>query len=999
MKTNKNIIAYHTNITLAVFAMSLFVFLMSVFFVQTDFHFSKVISIAKHVVLAEDGGDGGGEGNGEGGSGSEGGSSGESGGSGGSESGNGEGSSGSSGGVSGEVGGGCCGEAPGNGEGSSGSPGGVSGEVGGGCCGGGGTETGGGDVGGSETPTTVTPPVINWTPYCTMGDDPNGNTWQWWEKSDGNPIEYRFIRNGDGDCTPPPTGSLHMQPLVCGITSQPYFSWNTTNTNGKIQFNIIGGSAYPTESVYAGTTAISGTDGHGAVLDAGTYTIKLYGQNMSNVWVLLDQQTFTVNPCPIQPTDLCPNIPGVQLTIPQGLILDVNGNCVPPPTDVCPNIPGDQATVPTGLIVDANGNCVPPPDLCPNIAGNQTALPAGWSIDASGNCVPPVICTIIPPAITSPLTASGVVGTPFSYTISVTGGVPLTIGVSGSMPAGVTYNAASSTISGTPTSTGTFNVSITASNPCGDDAKTLVITITGTTICTVEVPRITSALSASGVIGASFSYTVTASGGTPITITVTGTLPAGLSYDAASSTISGVPTTEEVKNITIVATNPCGSDTQTLTLRITPAGCTSNCGGGGGCTTNCGGGGGCTSNCGGGGGPSLAPVFLYKVASSSPLAAASVYLSQIPYTGFGDSALIFLFFMGLALFSYNAVMFLSKRKWALFGGANVIEYQKVYVPQTIAQQITTPVPLQPNASEIAREMGVVLAGILKEQDANKIPESVKEVVPQVTASDIAHEMGTVLASILKEQVSTPAPIVRQASASEIAYETGAVLSSILREQDANRVVQPVKVVAPQATASEIAHEMGTVFSSILNKHTSEQPIVEPVKEVSAKDIAQEVGAVVSGIFQAQVTPHLKVAIEEKAPVTVNVSIGTIHVGNNVTNNTTNTTNNQLAPAEPVKIEAPKAEEIIVPKEVSAPFVDNQILIEALRAKANDERILISPLGFDIIALEAKQDTEIALSLMTKLIDEAKGTYPRQHGWIELNKEKITTLLTAVTQNV
>lgn len=65
-------------------------------------------------------------------------------------------------------------------------------------------------------------------------------------------------------------------------------------------------------------------------------------------------------------TDLCPNIPDVQLVVPTGLIIDpVTGACVPPPPpDVCPNIPGNQPTVPPGLIIDANGNCVPPPQPC-----------------------------------------------------------------------------------------------------------------------------------------------------------------------------------------------------------------------------------------------------------------------------------------------------------------------------------------------------------------------------------------------------------------------------------------------------------------------------------------------------------------------------------------------------------------------------------------------------------------------------------------------------------
>jgi uncharacterized repeat protein (TIGR01451 family) len=46
------------------------------------------------------------------------------------------------------------------------------------------------------------------------------------------------------------------------------------------------------------------------------------------------------------------------------MVKDASGNCVtppPPPTDVCPNIPGVQETVPAGMVKDASGNCVTPP--------------------------------------------------------------------------------------------------------------------------------------------------------------------------------------------------------------------------------------------------------------------------------------------------------------------------------------------------------------------------------------------------------------------------------------------------------------------------------------------------------------------------------------------------------------------------------------------------------------------------------------------------------------
>jgi hypothetical protein len=63
----------------------------------------------------------------------------------------------------------------------------------------------------------------------------------------------------------------------------------------------------------------------------------------------------------VPPTDVCPNLSGVQETVPDGLVVDDSGDCVsPPPTDVCPNIDGVQATIPSDKILDNSGNCVTP---------------------------------------------------------------------------------------------------------------------------------------------------------------------------------------------------------------------------------------------------------------------------------------------------------------------------------------------------------------------------------------------------------------------------------------------------------------------------------------------------------------------------------------------------------------------------------------------------------------------------------------------------------------
>lgn len=80
-----------------------------------------------------------------------------------------------------------------------------------------------------------------------------------------------------------------------------------------------------------------------------------------------------------------------------------------------------------------------------------------------------------PPVITSLLSAAGVLNVPFQYQITATN-APLSFTAS-NLPAGITVNTTTGAISGIPTASGTFNVSITATNADGIDTKNLVLNI------------------------------------------------------------------------------------------------------------------------------------------------------------------------------------------------------------------------------------------------------------------------------------------------------------------------------------------------------------------------------------------------------------------------------------------------------------------------------------------------------------------------------------------
>ena len=109
---------------------------------------------------------------------------------------------------------------------------------------------------------------------------------------------------------------------------------------------------------------------------------------------------------------------------------------------------------------------------------------------------------------------------------------------SGSLPPGITLNAAAGTISGTPTTAGTYTFFVTVTDAIGTSPQQgFFITVTSPpmTFITTSLPQATE--------GSTYTATISVTGGTsPYTWTiVSGTLPSGLILGATTSVISGTP--------------------------------------------------------------------------------------------------------------------------------------------------------------------------------------------------------------------------------------------------------------------------------------------------------------------------------------------------------------------------------------------------------------------------------------------------------------------------
>ncbi|MFE1384351.1 putative Ig domain-containing protein [Streptomyces sp. NPDC058740] len=154
-------------------------------------------------------------------------------------------------------------------------------------------------------------------------------------------------------------------------------------------------------------------------------------------------------------------------------------------------------------------------------------------------------------------------GSPVELRNTAEGGTaPYTWSATG-LPAGLTIAPTTGTVSGTPTTAGTYSVTVTATDTAGRKGSTSftwTITAPGTSSPVLADPG-----NQNLYVGRPFSLTLRVSGGTtPYTFSATG-LPAGLGIDATSGVVSGTPTTWGFRNVTLTVTDATGKKASVTT--------------------------------------------------------------------------------------------------------------------------------------------------------------------------------------------------------------------------------------------------------------------------------------------------------------------------------------------------------------------------------------------------------------------------------------------------
>jgi Fibronectin type III domain/Putative Ig domain len=391
------------------------------------------------------------------------------------------------------------------------------------------------------TCTTTTNLAVGATASCTITGLVNGTTYYVSTQSE-NAV------NWSSRSTPFVAATPSINPgVVSNVTGAPgdgqvSLSWTPGSTGQSAITNYVisyssGGSYVPFTHAASAATSATVTG-----LTNGTpYTFEVAAVNSQGTGAT---STPSAPVTPSGPRIGSPTLSGGEINVPYGAAPTVSGGTGPYTWTVT------NGTLPTGLSINSTTGA---------ITGTPTAIgTSAFTLlvtDAlNGTSTQTESVGVVAAAsITSPAFGGGEVGVADSATPSISGTTgPYTWSVTnGALPAGLTINANTGTVSGTPAASGTFSFTLVATDALGATAtQSEMVDIAATPA--VDVSPIQG-----GEVNVTYSATPTASGGTgPFTWTVTnGSLPAGLAIDPTTGTISGTPTAAGTDSFTVTATD------------------------------------------------------------------------------------------------------------------------------------------------------------------------------------------------------------------------------------------------------------------------------------------------------------------------------------------------------------------------------------------------------------------------------------------------------------
>jgi hypothetical protein len=318
------------------------------------------------------------------------------------------------------------------------------------------------------------------------------------------------------------------------VNSGAPFQYTITASNSPTAFTAAG--LPPGLALNAGTGQISGS-----CPISGTFHVPVTAHGSSGP-PASGSVRITINPLPLQSTSYPPQHP---VGSPFSYQIRAANN---PTQFTATNLPpGLQLDGDTGLISGV-----------PGTAGSYECVVRARGATSEAGAAVRIL--ISPPEITSGWNSEVELAGNVSYQITATNN-PTSFDATG-LPPGLQIDRATGLITGSITTPGTYYFTVIARTLYGDAVRNIWLR--------VHQARITSGPLAAGDIGAPFSFQVRASNG-PTSFTCTG-LPAGLSINAITGEITGVPELSGNYSVSITVHGTIATVTGTLQIQVVARG-------------------------------------------------------------------------------------------------------------------------------------------------------------------------------------------------------------------------------------------------------------------------------------------------------------------------------------------------------------------------------------------------------------------------------------------
>lgn len=313
--------------------------------------------------------------------------------------------------------------------------------------------------------------------------------------------------------TDDPNATITVNGLPAGATFDP--------ATGTITGTPTAAGDYP--------VSVTATDAQGNVSTESfvTHVISQLAPTIQPIADVSVPEDQAITPIPVTVSD--PNAAVIVTGLPEGLVYDPNSHAIVG----VPTTPGNYPTTVTVVVVDAAGN-------------SSTEYFTITVTDATA------------PVITPIDDQHGVVGSAITPINVVTDDPSATVVVDG-LPDGVTFDPATGLIAGTPTTSGTYPVTVTATDPAGN-MSSITFTIT---VDDAGAPKLAPITDQTVVVGNAIAP-VTVSSDDPLAIYTVLGLPDGVSFDPLTHLITGAPTTPGSYRITVIATDAAGNTSRVL---------------------------------------------------------------------------------------------------------------------------------------------------------------------------------------------------------------------------------------------------------------------------------------------------------------------------------------------------------------------------------------------------------------------------------------------------